>query len=203
MTGTQELIYSLGTLSYLGIFGVSLLANMIIPVPEEVVLLAFGYLAGTGVVNGFILVPIIIGGLLISDSILYYLSKKGDRFITWLYNKFFSKRLDDKKEWLLLHIEKVIFFSRFLIQLRFLGPFLAGQAKVKWRTFLTYELSALVIYVPLLIWIGSYFRNRVKFIISGIGAIRNAVLIFVGILFLVFISKFLKRFLLGKTAPKK
>ncbi len=196
MSATQQLISELGALSYLGIFGVSLLANMVIPVPEEVVLLALGYLAGIGVVNGLVLVPIVIMGLLISDSVIYYLSKKGNKLINGIYNKFFSRRLESKREWLSLHIEKVIFFSRFLIQLRFLGPFLAGQEKVSWKKFLKYELAALVLYVPLLIWIGFYFRNRVEFIISGVNAIKNAVLIFIGVLLLISLSKFARRFML-------
>ncbi len=203
MSVTQELISQLGALSYLGIFGVSLLANMVIPVPEEVVLLALGYLAGIGVVNAFILIPIVILGLLISDNVIYYLSKKGNKLINGVYNKFFSRRLESKREWLNLHIEKVIFFSRFLVQLRFLGPFLAGQEKVSWRKFLTYELAALVLYVPFLIWVGFYFRNRVEFIISGVNAIKNAVLIFIGVLLLISLSKVARRFLFDRPSSKK
>ncbi len=200
MSATHEFINQLGTLSYVGIFGVSIIANVVIPVPEEVILLALGYLAGTGRVNGIILLPIVILGLLVSDVTMYWLSKKGNRLITFFYNKFFAKRLDEKRAWLETHIEKVIFFSRFMVQLRFIGPFLAGQAKVSWRKFLTFELAALVIYVPLYIWAGWYFRERVEFIISGVAEVRNIVLIIAGLVILFSLSKLVYRYAFDRPA---
>ncbi len=196
MSETQILIDHLGTLSYVGIFGVALLSNVIIPVPEEIVLLAFGYLAGTGKVNGFILVPIVIAGLLTSDLIMYTLSRRGSRIITFFYNKFFARRLETKRAWIEANIEKVIFCSRFLLQLRFLGPCIAGQLKVPLGKFIFWELAALVIYVPLLIWLGSYFRNRVEDIISGVGMVHNVILIAVGVLLVIGLSRYLERWML-------
>ncbi len=185
MTETQTLITSLGTLSYIGVFGISMLANVVIPVPEEVVLLALGYVAHIGTINVFYLIPIVILGLFTSDIILYFLSQKNNRFVTYFYAKLFAKRLADKHEWVDHNITKVIFFSRFLIQLRFLGPFMAGQHGVKLRTFITYELAALVIYVPLIVWTGWYFQSRVERIVSGVGLARNIFLIVVGLLILI------------------
>src|SRR3989344_5837114 len=190
MTGTEELIYQLGTLSYLGIFGISLLANMVIPVPEEVIILALGYLAGIGKLHGLILIPIIILGLLISDIVIYVLAKKGNRFITLIYRKFFAKRLEKRQQWIETHIGKVIFFSRFLVQLRFIGPFLAGQKRVPWRKFLVYNTTALVIYVPLYIFLGWYFQSRIRLIVEEIGVVRNIILIVVGALIAFSLFKF-------------
>ena len=190
MSQAGELIRQLAEFSYLGIFGVSLISNVILPVPEEIILLALGYLAGTGRVNGFILVPIVILGLLISDIIMYTLSKRGNKLVNFFYNKFFARRLSERRAWLLSHIEKVIFFSRFMVQLRFLGPFLAGQTKVPFQKFLKYELLALFVYVPFYIWAGGYFQNRIDFITDGIGTARNIILVFIGIVILISISKF-------------
>jgi hypothetical protein len=44
---SQSIITELGALSYVGIWITALLSNIVIPIPEEVVLLGFGYLAGT------------------------------------------------------------------------------------------------------------------------------------------------------------
>lgn len=185
MTETQTLITSLGTLSYLGVFGISILANVVIPVPEEVILLALGYVAHIGTLNIFYLIPTIIVGLLTSDIILYILSQKNNRFVTYFYAKFFAKRLAGKHDWVDHNIKKIIFFSRFLIQLRFLGPFMAGQHGVKFRTFITYELAALVIYVPLIVWTGWYFHTRMERIVSGVGLVRNIILIIFGMIILI------------------
>jgi membrane protein DedA with SNARE-associated domain len=181
MTDTSGIIANLGGLSYLGIFGVAILANIFIPVPEEVTLLALGYVSHAGDVNIFIVIPIVIVGLLISDLFLYTLSHQGNRIVTFFYQRFFAKRIANKHIWVQTHIEKVIFYSRFLMQLRFIGPFMAGQLGVPKRKFITYELAALVFYVPLLLWIGWYFRSQVESIITGIGALRNLILIFIGI----------------------
>ncbi len=195
MSETQVLLGHLGTLSYVGIFVVAMLSNVVIPVPEEVVLLAFGYLAGTGKLNVFILVPLIMAGLLVSDIAMYVLARRGNRIITFFYNKFFAKRLKTKQAWIETHIYKVIFFSRFLMQLRFLGPFMAGHLKVPFKKFLMYELAAIVIYVPLLVWLGAYFRNRVEDIVSGVGKAHNLILIAMGIILLISLLQFLNRWL--------
>lgn len=193
MNETQTLIASLGGLSYLGIFGISLLANVVIPVPEEVVLLALGYIARAGDIDIFILIPVVIGGLLVSDIVMYLLSNKQNRLVTYFYQKFFANRLASRYEWIEANIEKVIFYSRFMIQLRFLGPFLAGQHKVPFKKFLTYELAALVLYVPLVLWTGWYFRSRVERIIGGVGMVRNIILIVVAIIVLTSLLAWIRK----------
>lgn len=202
MNQLQIFLAKLGGLSYLGIFGVSLVANILFIIPEEVVLLSLGYITRAGKIDIFIVIPIVILGLLVSDYILYTLSRSGNRIISLFYDKFFSQKLalfnSDNKEvhWYEKHIEKVIFYSRFLIQLRFLGPFMAGRLNVRPRTFLTYELAALIIYVPLFMWTGWYFRSQVEYLITGIEHVKNIIMIGVGILIaLSLIQYFRKKFL--------
>lgn len=193
-----NIITELGALSYAGIWIVGLLSNMIIPVPEEVVLLALGYLAGTGSINIAIVIPLIISGLLLSDVIVYSLAKKGSSFITWIYTKFFSKYLKYKnQDWFDAHMGKIIFFSRFMIQLRFIGPFLAGQKKLPLRTFVKYDLLALVIYVPLYLFLGLFFHSRIKSIIDNVGVIKNSILIIFGILIIFTLFKSIYRYIFG------
>ena len=188
---TQQFIRELGGLSYLGIFAISLVANILFIVPEEVVLLGLGYVARAGNVDIFFIIPIVISGLLTSDLVLYSLSRGNSRIIHYLYDRifskriaFFSKKLSGDEAWMEQNVEKVIFYSRFLMQLRFLGPFMAGKHKRSARTFLTYELAALVLYVPLLLWIGWYFRSRIEHIIDRLDLAHIIVLIAVIVLLL-------------------
>lgn len=197
MPETNAIITQLGAMSYFGIFGVSLLANMVVPVPEEIVLLSLGYLVGTGHLSFFILVPIVMAGLLISDITIYYLAKRGSKFTGFIYNKFFAKRLSAHSEWLEIHIDKVVFFARFLMQLRFLGPFLAGQQNLPFKRFFKFDFLAILIYVPLYIAIGWYFHTRIGFILSGIGLVKNIILIVIGLVLLVAFSKFMSRLIFG------
>lgn len=190
-------IQSLGNISYVGIFGISLLANLVIPVPEEVVLLALGYAAHAGGIEAFYVIPIVITGLLVSDIGLYILSHKKNRLVTFLYKKIFASRFAHRETWMQNNIERVMFFSRFLVQLRFLGPFMAGQLDVKFKKFITYELAALVLYVPILIWTGWYFHSRVERIVAGVGLIRNIIFIVLGIVILSSIFSSINKKLYG------
>ncbi|MES2023324.1 MAG: VTT domain-containing protein [Patescibacteria group bacterium] len=198
MSVTSELIRNIGALSYLEIFGISIISNVIVPVPEEAVLLILGYLAGTQNINGFILAPIVFLGLLLSDIVMYFLSKRGAKVVNFFYQKVFASRLEGKTEWIGGHINKIIFFSRFLVQLRFLGPFFAGHLRIPFKKFLIYDFLALIIYVPMYLFIGWYFHSRVEFIIDGIGTIRNIIIIVVALGMLLATYKFLYKFFMGE-----
>ena len=174
MTGAEETINQLGALSYGGIWVVSFLSNIVIPIPEEIVLLALGYLSGTGVINGYIVIPIIISALLLNDLILYLLSKHGSKLTSFLYTKFFAKRLEKKGNFVSnISTKKIVFFSRFLMQLRFLGPFLAGTRNFPKKDFVRYNFFALLIYVPLYVGLGWYFHSRVLLIIKDVSIAKN------------------------------
>lgn len=202
---SQTLITELGTLSYVGIWITALLSNIVIPVPEELVLLGFGYLAGTGQVELLLLIPVVISGLLVSDILMYFLARRGSRLLTWFYNKLFSKQFPQKNDqWFIDHMGKIIFFSRFLIQLRFIGPFLAGQKKVPFRRFVTYDLAAILIYVPLYIILGLFFHNRIQAIFDNVAVVRNVILVLAGF-FIVFgfSRKYIRKFIFGETLSGK
>jgi membrane-associated protein len=201
LNGTETLIAELGSLSYFGIFLISILANVFVPFPEEVVLLGLGYLSGTGNANILILIPIVITGSLISDVGMYYLSRGGNKWVNMFYQKVFANKLGDKLTWMNANINKVIFFSRFMVQLRFLGPFMAGQIKMPFKKFLAIDLLALLIYVPLFLGLGKYFHRRIESIIDGVNVVRNSILIALGFIIIFAIFKILKRKLM-KTFEK-
>ena len=77
----------------------------------------------------------------------------------------------------LLPSGKVIFISRFLVQLRFLGPFIAGQSRVSWKKFLVWDILALSVYVSVLMWAGHYFEHRIDSIFDGINTAKNVLLV--------------------------
>lgn len=191
MNEAQEFIKNLSSLSYLGVFGIALISDILVIVPEEVVLLSLGYIAGIGILNGFILVPIVIAGLLSMDTIIYLLSWQRNKFIVYFYDKFFSFRLGKNRQWLEKNPKRIIFFARFLIQFRFLGPFMAGHLHISKRTFFTYDLAALVLYVPALILIGSIFHAKIQNIINGISVARNIILIIIGLLIVFSVMRFI------------
>lgn len=194
METSREIIQQIGALSYLGIFGISFAANILVPVPEEIVILAIGYVAGTGTISFWPTLVIVIAGAMTSDIGMFWLSRHDNKIVKGFYTRVFAKIFPIDHQFLAAHSEKVIFFSRFLVQLRFLGPFIAGQVRASWKTFLTYDLLALLIYVPILMWAGNYFASRIDSIFSGVNEVKNVVIIIAGILILWSVGKIIRDF---------
>jgi len=193
MLETQEIINQISVLSYSGIWLLSFAANVIVPIPEEIILLVLGYVAGGPGWNGLLLLLTIFTGVVASDVLIYYLARSGNRFVTGIYNTLFANKVENKKEWIEKHMNKVIFFSRFLIQLRFLGPFIAGQMKVPFKRFIFWDTLALLIYVPFYVTLGWYFRSSFSSIISGIGVLQNVFISLALIVVVLVLMRFLRK----------
>lgn len=192
----QEIIRHISTLSYVGIFGISFIANILVPVPEEVVILAIGYVAGTGAINFWLTLGLVILGSLISDMGMFWLSRHDNKWVKGFYTKIFSRVFPVDHEFLVQHSSKVIFLARFLVQLRFLGPFIAGQVRVSWKKFIAYDLAALLIYVPLLMWAGHYFAKRIDSVFSGVNQAKNIIIVIAGIMILWSFTKMIRDYFL-------
>lgn len=199
MSETQIIVNQLTALSYLGIFSVSIIANAVVPVPEEVVLLAFGYIIGTGTIHFFAALVLVMLGVIVGDVATFVLSRTNNRLVTFFYNKLFAKLLEKRGDkWVEDNIKKIIFFSRFMIQFRFVGPFLAGQKRVPFKTFLFYDILAVSVYVPLYLLLGWYFHKKLSLIVENVHIAQNIILLVVGILLVASMTRFLYRQLFGK-----
>lgn len=192
----QEIIRHISTLSYVGIFAISVAANILVPVPEEVVVLAIGYVAGTGAINFWITLGVVILGSLLSDMGMFWLSRHDNKWVKGFYTKIFSRVFPVDHEFLVQHSSKVIFLARFLVQLRFLGLFIAGQVRVSWKKFIAYDLAALLIYVPLLMWAGHYFAKRIDSVFSGVNQAKNIIIVIAGIMILWSFTKMIRDYFL-------
>lgn len=190
----MEFIHQLGGLSYLGVFGISILAMVVLPFPEEITLLSLGYLAGIGVFHWALLIPVCMAGLFVSDLTIYLLARHGSKITTKAYQKMFAEKFDFLQDMNPEKLERIIIFSRFLIYFRFLAGFLSGYYKLSFKRFLSYELSALSVYVSLYILIGFFLRNQLERVILGIGVVQNIIIaiLIIAIVFVVFRS--LKRY---------
>lgn len=180
----MELIQQLGAFSYLGVFVIGLLANMIIPVPEEITLVTLGYLSATGVFHVVLIIPLLVAGLLLSDLLIYTLSKKGSNITKKFYYKFFESQFSFLQDLDTKQLERIIIFSRFFAFFRFLAPFLGGMYRVPLRRFLHLEIMSITLYTTVYVGLGYYLRNQVEKIISGVNIIEHVV-VAVGVLILV------------------
>lgn len=193
MEETNMIIQSVGGLSYFGVFILAMLSNMVVPVPEEIILVVMGYLTGNGLFTYAYVLGIFIVGLMISDYVMYSLAFHGSKLVTRFIKKLEKRGLLKNEKYMRSHIKKIIFFSRFLVYLRFIGPIMAGYLKINRKTFLTHNFLALVVYLNIFLGLGHHFHKQIEVITDGVARFKNyllAGLIIVGtILALRYIQK--------------
>ncbi len=184
-------LHILSQISYPGLF-VLLIAINFLPLPEELLLLSLGYLTAAGLGNVFLIIAISILSLAISDNILFWFSKRSSGYVEYFEKKIMEEKFAKYKKLMDEHMNKTVFFLRFISTLRLLGPFLAGSKKTAWKKFQIFDLLALMIYVPTLIFLGSIFYSQLAVFVIKIHALRHAsfvlFLIILGILSKILIS---------------
>lgn len=173
---TIPFLQSIISFSYLGVFVLAFISNIIIPVPEEITLLGIGYLTSTGILTWYFTLPAVILGLFLNDSLIYLLARSNNKWLQKFYTKFFAESVIKHRSMLTGHIGKIIFFSRFLMQLRFVGPYLAGSTRLPYGRFALYNGSAIVIYSSLIIWLGRLLEGKFDKISAGIGQVQTVIL---------------------------
>ncbi len=193
----QQIIANLGAVSYLGILGATFVANLFPGIPEEVFLIALGYMIGKGVFVFWLCLVIVLGALFVTDNILYFAARKGNKAVRAAGNFLLAGTLEQRLPFIEKHIGHIVFFSRFIFQARFLGPFLAGTIHYPYKKFVVREILALATYVPLTFLIGMYFQDRIEMIISGVGIIGNIILLVFVLLAVIFIVNLVKKHLLS------
>ena len=173
--------------TYIGFILAALVANLFPLVPEEVFLLGLGYMAGTSSVSFIKIYFFVWVGLLIADTGLYYLSKSGTKFVLSFLKKFISMDYIDKhRDSLSRRMPKIIFISRFIVNVRAIGPILAGATEYPYKKFIKIDMVALAIYILMMLSLGLYFKSTIEKVLSGSGFVGH--IITISLLTIVFIS---------------
>lgn len=191
-------ITSVEHFSYWAIFFFALFSGYLIPIPEEIILLITGYMAWAGLVHLVPAVFVAILAFIIGDNILYRLTLRNNKHVEKLIQEVFSLGfITDRREFLEKNIGTTIFLTRFIPFLRFVGPVFSGYIKVREKTFMLFNTLAIIIYAPLVIWIGYFFNGYFEQIIFRIGKVKHflfiALLIILGLLITRAVEYFLRR----------
>ncbi|MCA8951592.1 MAG: VTT domain-containing protein [Planctomycetes bacterium] len=142
---------------YLGVAAVFLLCGMGLPVPEELVLLAAGYVCAKFEVNLGIMMVWCGGAIVVGDVLPYVLGRVfGTRLLRLRWMRFLvtKRRLAVFDLWFRRRGDLVILIARFIAGLRVVAFFTAGVMKMPWRRFLLYDGMGILVVVPLLTWLG-------------------------------------------------
>jgi membrane protein DedA with SNARE-associated domain len=153
--------------SYLGLFIVLLAAGLGLPLPEDIPLVASGWLVhkSQGQVDLHLMILTGLAGVMIGDSMLYYM---GRRYGTHIMEHRWLRRI--AKPWLvekarqkyLEHGAKILFAARFMPGLRSVLFLTAGTFRVPAWKFLLIDGSAALISVPTWILVAWRFSGDVE-----------------------------------------
>ncbi len=144
---------------YASLFGMLLLCGFGLPLPEDVTLIAGGYLAFLGKVDVHVVLLVSFLGVMIGDSTIFLLGHRyGSRLLRVRpLSRFLTEpRLAKAQGYFHRYGDKVFFIARFLPGLRTPIFFTGGSLHSRFRTFFTYDFIAALVSVP--VWVyGAYF----------------------------------------------
>lgn len=162
--------------TYLGLFVVLLMCGLGLPIPEDVALLAGGYLAHREITRYPITLAIALVGVVAGDNSLFFL---GRHFGTSLVRYFGITRpgrqiqIERIREFMNRHGHRAIFYARFLAGLRALIYVSAGSFGVPPSRFLIYDLAGAVISVPIVVTLGYVFGGELESAVRFIGGFER------------------------------
>src|SRR5258708_7124828 len=143
-----------------------------LPIPEDVALLAGGFLVHRGVIQYPITLLVALVGVVAGDNLLFFL---GRRFGTGLvkYLGIGRPRSQRQIEWLKSFMERhghrAILYARFVAGLRALVYLTAGSFGVNPLRFFLYDLAGAVISVPIVVTLGYLFGGQIEVVLGYIG----------------------------------
>lgn len=148
-----------GIPAYLTILGVLLACGLGLPIPEDIILIAAGVLAGTGQISPIGAYITSYFGVLMGDSILFFIGRRyGNRVFEWpVFHRIFTpERVESAKRRIQSSARMVCFAARFLPGLRAPIYLTAGVLHVRPTTFLLQDGLAAILSVPLWIYLGQW-----------------------------------------------
>ena len=153
--------------SYLGIILCVFIGNLGIPVPEELVLLAAGFLAGRHVLELGTLYMVAILSAVAGDSCGFLVGRTGGRrLFVWLSQKssLLRKRYKHLRAFFRVHGNKAVFLGRFIMGVRFMAGPMAGAAGMGFWGFLGWNLLGACIWCTVVITVGYFVGNQLDWV---------------------------------------
>lgn len=166
--------------TYAGLFVVLMLCGLGMPIPEDVALLAGGYLAHRGITRYPITLGVSLLGVVAGDNSLFFL---GRHFGSGLVRYFSIGRPGRRSQiariegFMQRHGHRAIFYARFLAGLRALVYLSAGSFGVRPGVFLFYDLLGAVISVPIVVTLGYIFGKQLEMMVRYIGGFERLIVV--------------------------
>lgn len=178
--------------AYAAIFGILLACGLGVPIPEDITLIAAGYLAHLGNISFWTTLLVCFLGVLIGDTIVFYLGAHYGRKIlkVWFFRKMIpEERLDVVRQRLRKYGNKLIFAARFMPGLRAAIFFTSGTLHLPFRVFIFYDGLAALLSVPLLVWFAYHYGHILDQVLKVVRKVEHGIFYCIILLVLVIIVK--------------
>lgn len=165
---------------YLGVAVVFLACGLGFPLPEEIILIAAGYVCFAELAD---LVPMILvcsGAILAGDLVPFLLGRIfGVRLLRIRPLRLLANRhrLATFDRWFRKRGDLVIFFARFMTGLRVVAYFTAGTMRMSVLRFITLDLMGIALVVPLFVGLGYTSGDVIDEVVAFVKAAERGVLI--------------------------
>lgn len=164
--------------TYAGLLVVLVLCGMGLPLPEDVALLAGGFLVHRGVIEYPMTLAVALVGVAAGDNCLFFLGRRfGTGLVTYLGigRPRSQRQIDWLKDFMDRHGHRAILYARFVAGLRALVYLTAGSFGVSPARFFLYDLAGAVISVPIVVTLGYLFGNEIEVVLRYIGGVEKLV----------------------------
>ncbi|MDQ3911191.1 MAG: bifunctional DedA family/phosphatase PAP2 family protein, partial [Actinomycetota bacterium] len=153
----QQLLSLIEQYGYVVVFFGVLLESTGVPLPGETILLASGFLAQRGHIDVGDAIVFGILGAVVGDQLGYWVGREGGRsfVLRWgRYTRITPERLARAEAFFERHGGKAVFFARFFAGLRVFGALVAGMSRMRWRTFVFYNLLGGSVWATAVVLVG-------------------------------------------------
>mgnify|MGYP001573395230 FL=1 len=161
-----DLISLIKTAGYLGLFGIIFAESGLFVgffLPGDSLLFTAGFLASQGVLNIWILAPLMFVAAILGDNFGYAFGKKvGPALFKKEDSLFFRKdHIERAKVFYERYGKSTIVMARFLPVIRTFAPILAGVGNMRYPTFLFYNFIGAALWALGLTWLGYFLGSTI------------------------------------------
>lgn len=177
----DQIVNAITEYPYVGVALVFLLCGIGLPLPEEIGLLAAGYVCAKFPEHASLhwMMLWCAGSILAGDLVPFVLGRVfGVRLLRlrWLRLFVTKQRLATFDRWFRRRGDLVIVIARFVAGLRVVAFFTAGTMKMSWRRFLLLDGLGIAVLVPTLTWLGYHGAGVVEGIIETVTKVERGIL---------------------------
>jgi membrane protein DedA with SNARE-associated domain len=177
----DQIVALIAAYPYLSVATLCVLCGLGLPLPEELILLAAGYVCATFPATAEL--PVMMawsaGAILTGDVLPYLLGRIfGVRLLRlrWLRLVVTRQRLARFDRWFRRRGDWVVFIARFIPGIRVVAFFTGGTMKMPLQRFLLLDTLGIAMSVPLLTWLGYHSVAVIDQVIANVQKVERGIL---------------------------